>query len=86
MTFEEQIKKSWPDLAFGILWAGTLISIFQLFCESPISHPIWSTVFGFPFLHHAYYLHIGLIIPWMYIRKWVLFMRFARAFVKTLRR
>lgn len=76
------MSKSWPDLAFGIVWAATLISLFQLFYELSsaglVSHPIWSEVFGFPWFHHAYYFHILSLIIWIFMRKKILLQTFKR--------
>jgi len=40
-----------------------LLAFFEQCLDS--GNPIWSSVFGFPFLHHGYYGFIGLFIAWL---------------------
>ena len=70
----DSARKPWLDLAFGILWSATFLGTFELLYDlsqlRPSVHPIWSGVFGFPFLHHIYYVELGLLVVWVASRWW----------------
>lgn len=63
----------WADMLFACFWTAILIGIFELFFDAwqrqLVMHPVWSTVFGKPILHHLYYFHFALMILWLIARK-----------------
>jgi len=70
----DSFRKPWLDLAFGALWSATFLGTFEVYYDlsqlNPSVHPIWSGVFGFPFLHHMYYVELGLLGIWVVSRWW----------------
>jgi len=52
-------------LIHGLFWFSYSTALWAFF-EQCLNNgsPIWSTVLGFPFMHHGYYGFIGLIVAY----------------------
>lgn len=70
----DRAQNPWLDLVFGILWSATFLGTFELYVDlsqlRSSTHPIWSGVFGFPWLHHIYYVEVGVLVLWVVSRWW----------------
>jgi len=76
------IRRSLPDLLFGVLWSAVTLGLFELFVDlsrlDPSKHPLWSSIFGPPWLHHLYYFQLTIALLWLYIRRPYLFTRLSK--------
>jgi len=56
-----------PKLLQAMFWVGWSLILWALFEEYlKSSEPVWSSVFGPPFLHHGYYGLILVVLAWVF--------------------